>query len=107
MRQGEIILSNWLHSEPLNINELNNEIVKKYNAAGMGKDRLAGLDVRACGDFLIKGFSAKVEEKDRQAMAGLPWNILREKIPSDHKTVFMSMHNAVSSRDLKNNDAHN
>lgn len=106
MRQGEIILSDWLHSEPFNINELNNEIVKKYNAAGMGKDRLAGLDVRACGDFLIEDFS-EVEEKDRQAMAGLPWNILREKIPSDHKTAFMSMHNAVSSRDLKNKDVHN
>lgn len=107
MRQGEIILSDWLDSkEVFNINELDDEIVKKYKDAKMGKGRLASIDIRDCGDFLIQGFS-NVEKKNRQAMAGLPWDILREKISIEHQEAFLKMQNAVSSRDLKNKDVHN
>jgi predicted house-cleaning NTP pyrophosphatase (Maf/HAM1 superfamily)/Pyruvate/2-oxoacid:ferredoxin oxidoreductase delta subunit len=97
MRQGEIILADRLDSEKFHLNKLKADSLNKYNNAEMGKDRLAGIDVRACGDFLIEDFS-KVEKKDRQAMAGLPWDILRERIPNPHKAAFMSMQNAVSSR---------
>jgi len=74
---------------------------KKYNEMKFGKGRLAGIDARACGHFLIDNFSEFVDV-DRQAMTGLPWEAISQKIAGKNDTnlfqAFAELCGAVKKR---------
>ena len=97
MRQAEILFEGWIDSTTFRLSSIDDSSLQKYNDTGMGVDRLAGLDVRACGDFLIHDFFSH-EEKERQAMAGLPWQKLAEMINSKHQKAFTTLCGAVEER---------
>ena len=79
--QGKVLLAEKLEGKNFQLNKKKKDTDwKKYNEIKFGKGRLAGIDTRACGHFLIDNFSAEFAEVDRQAMTGLPWEAISQKI---------------------------
>ena len=81
LRQGEIILAEEpFYSEPFTIQKtLDQTKLKYYHNSEFGSSRLAGLDVRTSGHFLIKDFKPFMLS-NTYAIAGLPWDQIRRKI---------------------------
>ena len=80
LRQGKALLAEKLEGKVFYLKKNKDADWKKYNEMKFGKGRLAGIDARACGHFLIDNFSAEFAEVDRQAMTGLPWEAISQKI---------------------------
>lgn len=105
LRQGAILLAQTLPSASFQFaDEIfmdSSTLVAAYNAQEMGKNRLAGLDIRSCGHFLVKDFDKK-KNADRLAMAGLPWpqicELLSKKGCGGHIDDFNEMCKAMAKR---------
>jgi predicted house-cleaning NTP pyrophosphatase (Maf/HAM1 superfamily) len=99
--QGEKIFDGLVEGKPFHFSDSifnASETVQAYNDREMGKDRLAGLDIRCCGDFLIKDFSDK-EPEERHAMAGMPWHDICELLKgSRYSKDFKQLCNALEKR---------
>lgn len=117
LHRGKLVLSAWIPSHDKTtaggfyfaerIFE-NSAEVAAYNQQEIGKDRLAGLDIRSCGSFLIEDFKDTADE-DREAMAGLPWDKICELLNkrdgsgsediSEVKEVLRGVRNAIVNRE--------
>lgn len=84
MRQGRTIFHGWIDSDAFQLADISEKDWRQYCAKGIGNGRLAGLDTRTCGDFLIKEYKA-IKPEDRQAMAGMPWLKLKSQVDDQHK----------------------
>jgi len=104
LRQGSKLLSQALSSTSFHFSDVifdSRSIVDAYNAQDMGRNRMAGLDTRSCGHFLIKEFK-EIKESDRLAMAGLPWSQICELLKKgEHAEYFKNMRTAMMKRNNK------
>jgi len=117
LHRGKLALAAWIPSHNkttaggFNFAERifeNSAEVAAYNRQEIGKNRLAGLDIRSCGSFLIKDFKDTADE-DRDAMAGLPWVKICEFLDnrdgsdseyiSEVKKVLCGVRNAIKNRE--------
>ena len=110
LRQGKLVLSGWIpsHGPDGGFSFADGifdcpEKVTAYNRQKMGRGRLAGLDIRSCGSFLIKGFE-NMEEKDKYAMAGMPWEKICELLEGNSENqdtldALQSVKDAIKKRE--------
>ena len=104
LRQGKLLLADWV---PGRVEFTfsgrifaNPDEVRAYNEQGMGRGRLAGLDLRSCGSFLVEDFHA-IGNEDLFAMAGLPWQGIGELLENNSEAlkVYRQVSRAIPARD--------
>ncbi len=49
--------------------------MERYADAGFGVNHLCGIDIRSCGEFLVRNFGS-LSDDDRNHVSGLPWKHL-------------------------------
>lgn len=82
LRQGQILLSRELDEGKYEFMlSIKAETADAYKNRGFGKGRAGGIDVRACGNVLVRHADGKPLQSDaKNALAGLPWAGIQEAV---------------------------
>ncbi|KAB2889236.1 MAG: hypothetical protein F9K32_13505 [Desulfobulbaceae bacterium] len=82
LRQGQVLLSRELDDGKCAfLLSIKGQAADAYQASGFGKGRAAGIDIRACGNVLVRYADGKPLQSDaKNALAGLPWASIHDAV---------------------------